>query len=131
MISDKMIEYEDQKLKKWEEAKLSLRGLIENKYFLFAESHESYETEGIVEIQLTDRKQNGYPNNYNCIIKGDPYTFLYMLTTGNVIDEENDIELQLYYWVRQWSIGMEGDSYSGYLLLPMMDGRFWKIKYSC
>ncbi len=92
--------------------------------------------EGIVEIEETDEKQNGYPDSQrNCRIKSDKSSGLFMYTTSEVeylYGEEGEYEGEpIEYWVKQWSVGMEGDSYSGYLLMELSDGRYWKINYSC
>lgn len=34
-------------------------------------------------------------------------------------------------WVQQWSEGMEGDSFSGYIFARLKDNRWIKIPYSC
>ena len=38
-------------------------------------------------------------------------------------------EIEYYVWQ---TTGYMGDDYSGFLLLPLLDGkRFWKVGYSC
>ena len=36
-----------------------------------------------------------------------------------------------HYYCHQWTTGMEGDSYSGYLLYPLKNGKYFKVSYSC
>lgn len=120
---------------KWNAAKKELDGLIHPKYFDFAENHDTFYSNGIVETHEVDDKQNGYGKDQrNCRIKGENSP-LYMHTTSEVeyyYGYEGKYEGDsVEYWVHQWSVGMEGDSYSGYLLFPMTDGRFWKVRYSC
>ena len=58
-----------------------------------------------------------------------------MYTTGEVeymYGEEGEYEGEgIEYWVNQWSTGIEGDSYAGFLLLPLNNGKYWKVGYSC
>lgn len=120
---------------KWQQAKEDLKGLIHPKYFVFAESHDTYFSEGIVEINETDEKQRGYSDSQrNCRIKDEEHSLLYMHNTGEVecfYGEESEYEGEpVEYWCWQRT-GIMGDDYSGYLLLPMNDGRYWKISYSC
>lgn len=117
--------------KEWFEAKESIRDIIEEKYFIFAEEHDTYSHVGIVDIYEVVEKQWGYGNNQkNCRVEDEEHSKLYMLTTGEIYDEEQEAEISLYYWVWQ-TTGYCGDDYSGFLLFPLMNGKFWKIAYSC
>ncbi|MGK0174076.1 MAG: hypothetical protein ACI9AT_000439 [Ulvibacter sp.] len=116
----------------WDQAKNDLKGLIHPKYFDFAEDNESFASEGIVKIVLTDEKKSGYPNYPCCRVLGE-LGFLYMSHSDalETIEEESKYEEEsINYYVWQ-TVGYSGDDYSGYLLLPMNDGRYWKVSYSC
>ncbi len=133
-MRDEWRKSEEELQEKWENAKKELAGLIHPKYFDFAENHETFCSEGIVEIQLTDERKSGYRKYAHCRIKGDDDSMVYINHTGNVesLDEESKYEgEEVEYWVWQ-TTGHLGDDYSGFLLLPLLDGvRFWKIGYSC
>lgn len=133
---EEMMAYEKEHQDKWNKAKDDLKELIHLKYFDFMENHDSYNSEGIVEIYEVDDKQNGYGlSQRNCRIVGDKFSGLFMHTTSEVeymYGEEGNYEGEpVEYWVKQWSTGMECDSYSGFLLLPLNDGKYWKVGYSC
>lgn len=126
--------YEKEEQEKWNKAKEDLNGLIHPKYFDFAEDNDSYNSEGIVEIELTDDKETNYPNQQFCRIKGTGYSRLFMYATDTLetIDETSEYEgEEIEWWVWQQT-GILGDDYSGWLLLPLLDGkRYWKVNYSC
>lgn len=117
----------------WEEAKNKLNGLIHPKYFDFAEDHDSYCHKDIVNIVEVAERQQGYANFSHCREAAAKKSPLYMKHIVDLctIDEKSKYEGQkIEYWVWQTS-GYICDNYSGYLLLPLFDGRFWKIHYSC
>ena len=135
-MCDELIAYENERKEGWNKVKEELSDLIHPKYFDFIETMESYHSEGVVEINEVEDKQNGYSNSQrNCRIKGEGYSGLYMYTTSGVeymYGEEGDYEGEFVeYWVNQWSTGIEGDSYAGFLLIPLSNGTFWKVGYSC
>lgn len=118
---------------KWNKAKEELQGLIHPKYFDFAESNDTYYSEGIVEIIETEQKRSGYSDKKHCRIKEDKDKLLYIFHTDSLETiEESEYEgenIEYYVWQQT---GYMGDDYSGYLLLPLLDGkRFWKVGYSC
>jgi hypothetical protein len=45
--------------------------------------------------------------------------------------KETEIRGVDHYYVWQQTTSMEGDSYSGHLLFPLKDGRYFKCSYSC
>lgn len=123
------MEWEKEKLE-WENEKEKLKGLIDPIYFYFAETHESYVSEGVVNIIEIPERTSGYSNHPHCR-ELDNNHLIYIKNTINLeskIPEFDNKELE--YWVYQ-RVGHLGDDYSGYLLLPMYDGRYWKINYSC
>jgi len=131
---NEMAKYYDEQQWKWSKAKEELKGLIHPKYFDFAESNDTYYSEGVFEIEETDERTSGYSKNRHCRIKETNDSRLYMYTTSEVecYDFESEYEGEpVEYWVWQQT-GYLGDDYSGFLLLPLLDGkRFWKIGYSC
>lgn len=117
---------------KWINAKKELDGLIHPKYFDFAEINDGYSSEGVVEIEETDERTSAYPQYKHCRIKNTDDRRLYVHHTDTLetlVESKHDGE-PVEYWVWQ-TTGYCGDDYSGYLLLPMLDGRYWKISYSC
>lgn len=118
---------------KWIDAKGELEGLIHPKYFDFTENNDTYYSEGIVEIIETEEKRSGYSDKKHCRIKEDKDKLLYIFHTDSLETiEESEYEgenIEYYVWQQT---GYMGDDYSGYLLLPLLDGkRFWKVGYSC
>ena len=43
-------------------------------------------------------------------------------------DEIRGVE---HWYVYQRTVGMEGDSFEGFLLLPLKNGKYFKVSYSC
>lgn len=122
---------ENEYKQKWEAAKNEVRDLIEPKYFEFAEDHDTFYSEGIVEIIETDEKVSGYSGYRHCRIKDDGKLYMLINSTIETTKEESEFEGEpIFYWVWQ-TTGYMGDDYSGFLLLPLSDGRYWKIGYSC
>lgn len=116
---------------KWSKAKEELIGLIDPKYFDFAQSNETYYSEGIVQIERFKPQYTSHPNSEHC----RESNMTYIKTTNEIECYDFDSEYEgesVEYWVWQIETSMEGDSYSGFLLLPLLDGkRFWKVGYSC
>jgi hypothetical protein len=125
-----MHEHHNKLNERWDKAKEELSGLIDPKYFDFAESQEYYDTIGIVEIERFKPERTNYPDHEHC--KEDGMT--YIKTTGEIecyyFESKYEGE-RVEYWVWQ-TTGYLEDDYSGFLLLPLLDGkRFWKVSYSC
>lgn len=141
MITDKeykeaygaMIEYRQRLDDEWNKAKEEIRELIEPKYFDFAESQESYRSEGIVNIFEVKERRQGYSQYPHCREFGTDERRLYMKCTTELETYDNESKYEgsdIEYWVWQ-TVGYCEDDCSGFLLLPMLDGRYWKISYSC
>ncbi len=109
-----------------DEYKNLLSGLINVQgLFKWLEEHDSYRPEGIVDIILTDEKSNGYPNHQHARIVDDEEHLLYMQTN---MDEY--VKGVKYYFVWQ-TTGHLGDDFSGILLFPLKNGKFFKVAYWC
>lgn len=80
----------------------------------------SWHPKGIVNAVSSDHKSYSYPN----------YTFLKILEDGHLVMRQDERK-KFHTLVIQWSRGMEGDSYGGFLYFPLKDGRYWKVEYSC
>lgn len=124
----------DRKLKAdWEKAKEEVKHLIHQKYFDFIENHESYSSEGIFDIQLTDHRASRHPNNQACLVKNwnDKRLFVHHTNYIESFDIESEYEgEEVEYFVWQ-ETGMLGDDFYGYLLLPLSNGKFWMVNYAC
>lgn len=117
------IERQDKKLKR--EWRVKLKGLINvSGLFKHLEGMMFWQPFGIVEIYHTDEKPDGYSSYQHVRIKDDEDKLLYLL------QDENEIRGINHCCVWQ-SCGMMGDDFSGYLLFPLKDGKYFKINYSC
>ncbi len=87
-----------------------------------SESLDYWSPEAIVEVELTDKKIGGYSTYQHAYEKGD-YGKLY-------IKQKCEMRGVSHEYVYQVT-GYLGDNYSGFLLLPLNDGRYFKISYSC
>ena len=84
--------------------------------------HDGWHPIAVVEIETTDKQMPGYPSHECCTIKGS--NTLFMKTSFD------EVEGMDFYYV--WQVtGMMGDDYSGELLLPLSDGRYFQVSYSC
>lgn len=120
-----MNEYYKQDIKYKNEYRRTLKGLI-NVSGLFnslSEYNDSWEILGIVDIVLTDEKRSGYNSYQHARIVDDTDRLLYM---KNTCDEIRKID---HYYVWQRCDGE--DSYSGYCLYPLKNGKYLKTSYSC
>ena len=75
--------------------------------------------EGYVEVEKTDHKNCFYPNYEFYNVKGEKL---------NYMKQDEDGEFHNMVW--QTTNGME-DDYSGFLLFPLSNGKYWKISYYC
>ena len=83
-----------------------------------------WQPEGIVEIVLTDEKRGGYSTYQHARIKDDVQKLLYMKTSFD------DVRKVDHYYVWQ-TTGCCEDDYSGYLLFPLSNGKYFKVHYVC
>lgn len=125
--------YEDIRIEnEWLKAKNEIYHLIEPKYFEFVEDHDTYFSEGIVNIVEVKEKNLGYNTYPHCREVNTVDKRLYIKHTIQ-LETENESKYngeEIIYWVWQQT-GHLGDDYSGFFLLPLTDGRYWKIGYSC
>ena len=115
-----------------EKAKEELNGLIEPKYFDFVENHDTYYSDGIVEAEKVNSTRINYPGLECCKTKGDSLVYIKTKNEIDCLDFESKYEGEtVEYWVWQ-TTGCCEDDFSGFILLPLLDGkRFWKVGYSC
>jgi hypothetical protein len=79
--------------------------------------------EGYVDVEeLVGYKSGSYPSYKFYKEKDNPKSLTYMRQD----DEENG-----YHSMVWQTVGYCGDDYSGYLLFPLTNGKYWKISYSC
>lgn len=128
-----VIKEENKRFEEWEKAKSDLKGLIKPKYFDFVETNDSYHSEGIVEIKEIEPCKPGYMNYPHCIEVNSTGMMIYIKCStfiesiGKPLKHEGK---KVDYWVWQTS-GYLGDDYSGFLLLPLNNGKYWKVSYCC
>lgn len=105
--------------------KKKLKGLINVRgVFRHLGDNTYWEPQDIVDIELTDETTSGYRTYQHARIKGDESRRLYMKTP---CDEIRNVD---HYYVWQ-TTGYCEDDYSGWLLFPLKDGRYFKAYYSC
>jgi hypothetical protein len=80
-----------------------------------------WEHVGYVEVEETSNINTGYPSYKFYLEKGNPKSLRYMR-------QDDDGEFHNMVWQ---TVGHCEDDYSGFLLFPLNDGRYWKISYSC
>jgi hypothetical protein len=78
--------------------------------------------EGYIEVVKTDYKESGYSSYDFYVEKDNPKSRYYM--------RQDDDESGFHSMVWQ-TVGMLGDDYSGYMLYPLNNGKYWKIYYNC
>jgi|GEM_PF-2621115 len=76
---------------------------------------------GYVEVVETSNVNTGYPSYKFYLEKDNPKSLRYMR-------QDDDGEYHNMVWQ---TVGCCEDDYSGFLLFPLNDGRYWKISYSC
>jgi len=107
------------------EWKNKLKGLVNiNSLFKWLDDHDYWLPIDIVEIYNIDEKQSGYSSYQHVRIKDDKDKLLYMM------QNEDEIRGVTHYCVWQ-TCGMMGDDYSGYLLFPLKNGKYFKVSYAC
>lgn len=88
---------------------------------------DSWTPVDVVEIKLTDEKSSGYASYQHARIIGADDKRLYM--KQNIQSDNNKLGFD-YYYIWQ-TVGMLGDDYSGFLLYPLNNGKFFKVSYTC
>lgn len=118
---ERRISIEESGIKK--EFKERLKGLINisGVWDFMEEDHEWWLPLDIIDIHKTGEVMSGYPNYETCREVNDEGRKLYL-------KHSCDIRGVKYYYV--WQTGHD-DSYNGYLLFPLKNGKFLKINYTC
>jgi hypothetical protein len=113
----------DKRIKnKW---KRDLKGLINiTGLFKYLDEDGSWYPIGIVDIIETDEKRIGYSAYRHVRIVDDEDHLLY------IIIDTDDIRKVSHYAVWQ-TTGYLGDDFSGYMLFPLSNGKYFKVGYSC
>ncbi len=132
-MHEAMDHYYDALKKKWDQDKELVKDLIHPKYFDFIENQESYYSEGILETEEFEPTRTDHPNHKHCKVVSDKTDLhTYILTTDEIEtfdNSESKYEGEIVgYWV--WQTGYD-DSYSGYMLFELSNGKYWKVGYSC
>jgi len=119
----KAADLEEKRVKK--SFKSLLRGLINvTGLYRSLDENDTWHPQDIVEIQLTDEKRSGYKSYQHARIVDDTEKKLYMRCSCS------DIRGIDHYYV--WQIGgYLGDDYSGNILYPLKNGKYFKVSYSC
>ena len=97
---------------------------VDSLFKALKEDFSDWQPLGIVEIYDTEEKTSGYSSYQHVRIKDDKYKLLYMKQS------EDEIEGIDHCCVWQ-TCGCCEDDYSGFLLFPLKDGKYFKISYSC
>jgi hypothetical protein len=92
--------------------------------FKWLDEHDYWIPIGIVEIYNTNEKESGYNSYQHVRIKDDKYNIIYVVQNCNEIRGVN------IYCVWQ-TCSIMSDDYSGYLLFPLKNGKYFKVGYSC
>jgi hypothetical protein len=102
-----------------------LKGLINvTGVFKHLDDNVYWEPQDIVDIELTDETTGGYRSYQHARIVGDASRRLYIKTP------ENEIRGVDHYYVWQ-TTGCCEDDYSGWMLFPLKNGRYFKVYYNC
>ena len=91
----------------------------------FLDGNDWWKHVGYVEVEKSDSKNGFYPNNDLYVEKDNEKSLYYMHQDDS---EENTFHSLVYQ--RDGGYGNE-DSYYGYLLFPLTNGKYWKIEYQC
>lgn len=100
-----------------------LKGLINiTGLYNYLDELGDWEPIGIVEIQITDEKMDGYEGyQFARVIGKDPNLYMKQRSEIRSIDHS-------YVWQ---TVGYLGDDYSGFSLYPLNNGKYFKISYRC
>lgn len=120
---EKRIAIEEKGIKK--DMRKQLKGLVNitGLYRHMDESQDWWLPIDIVELQSSDERMSGYPNYETARIVNDEQRILYMKQSCDDIRGIN------HEYVYQRTDGE--DSYSGYLLYPLKNGKYLKINFNC
>jgi hypothetical protein len=132
--ADIMKEYyrKDKLIKK--NTKKQLKGLVNvSGLYRWLEENDTWEPLGIFSIEEKPKSATGFPSIDNLIKfiiidnpnKEDESFMSYELV------KNDEYRGQTHYYVWQTTTNMEGDSYSGYLLIPLNNGKVFKVSYTC
>ncbi len=91
----------------------------------YLDGNDWWRSIGYVEVEKSDYKNCFYPSHDFYIEKNVDKILHYMRQDDN---EENTFHSLV--WQQDGGYGAE-DSYSGFVLFPLTDGRYWKIKFEC
>ena len=113
----------DKKLKN--KFKKELKGLINvTGVFKYLDDNLYWWPEDIVEIELSDKYESGYRDHQHAKVINDKHNKLYMKVP---MDEIRNVD---HYYVWQ-TCGYMGDDYSGWMLFPLKNGKYFRVYYNC
>lgn len=106
--------------------KKNLKGLVNvSGLFKYLDEDNYWQPIGIVEVYETDEKTGGYSSYQHVRVKDDENDKLLYL-------KQPEFDLRGVDHICVWqTCGMMGDDYSGYLLFPLKNGKYFKVSYSC
>ncbi len=122
-----MDRYNKQCRKEKSHYKKELRGLINvtGLYKFLNESNDNWHPIGIFDFEKT---YNEYKKREEIKLVNEEKGLEWMTYERVSCDEIRGVE---HWYVYQITVGMEGDSFEGYLLLPLKNGKYFKVSYSC
>ena len=106
----------------------------------YLDNNDWWRSMGYVEVEKSDYENGFYPshdfytekvtietffNNTTLPLKEPIISPYYMRQ-----DDNNENTCHSLVWQQSGGYGVE-DSYSGFILFPLTDGRYWKIKFEC
>ena len=102
-----------------------LRGTINvSGLFKHLDDNTYWWPEDIVDIELTDKYEPGYRKYQHARVVNDKHNRLYMKMP------EDEIRSVDHYYVWQ-TCGYMGDDYSGWMLFPLKNGKYFRVYYNC
>ena len=85
--------------------------------------------EGIVDVKLTEEKKNGYESFQHVRVVDDEHdNHLYCESEDEWEVNGEDHKIEYFVWQ---TVGYSGDDYSGMMLFPMKNDKFFRVSYSC
>ena len=83
-----------------------------------------WEHKRYVEVEKSDYKSCSHPNYDFYTIKNEKMKFM----RQNYLDDDNNEVFHELIWQ---TAGVCEDDYSGFILIPLKNGKYWEISYSC
>ncbi len=87
----------------------------------------------IVLNKIKELVSDDYFNDINDLISEQYSCFSFKIVDKHqgIIQYEDEFNVLNHIYIKQWAVGLSGDSWSGYIWISLLNGNYFQFSYSC